>query len=71
MADKIKATITVVRREGFLGFWSARRFFAQGQSLVELTAEEKRSIEADSALGLPIALAEGWPKTEAKADPKK
>jgi hypothetical protein len=66
MSDKIKATVTVVRREGFQGFWAAQRFVPHGQSFVEVTPEEKRSIEADGALGLPIAIVEGWPKSDAK-----
>lgn len=59
---KIKATVTVIPREGFSGFWAAQRFFANGQSQVEVTPEEKRSIEDDSKLGLPITIVEGWPK---------
>jgi hypothetical protein len=56
MADKIKATVTVVPREGFPGFWSAQRFFENGSHVVELTPEDKKLIETDAALGLPIAV---------------
>jgi hypothetical protein len=57
MADaKIRATVTVVPREGYSGFWSCQRFFANGSHVVEITAEEKRSIDADARLGLPIAV---------------
>lgn len=64
MADKIKVTVTVPKREGFSGFWAAQRFFASGTTKAEITPEEKRAIEADQAIGLPIAISDGWPKDE-------
>lgn len=59
---KTKATVMVVAREGFNGFWSAQRHFQNGLNLVELEAAEIAGIEADSKLGLPISVIEGWPK---------
>lgn len=64
MADKIKVTVIIPAREGFSGYWAAQRFFATGVNKAEVTPEEKRAIEADQALGLPIAISEGWPKDE-------
>jgi hypothetical protein len=68
MADKIKATVTVVAREGFPGFWSAQRFFENGSHVVELTPEEKKQLEIDAALGLPISV--GAAPAEEKAAKK-
>lgn len=65
-ADKFKVTVTIPRRDTFHGYWAAQRFFATGVNRVEVTAEEKKAIEADQARGLPIAIADGWPKDEPK-----
>jgi hypothetical protein len=62
MSDTSKATVTVVAREGFNGFWSAGKHFSPGENLVELTASEQAAVEADAALGLPISVVAGWPE---------
>jgi hypothetical protein len=68
MAEKIRATVTVVARESYPGFWSAQRFFENGSHVVELTPEEKKQLEIDAALGLPISV--GAAPAEEKAAKK-
>lgn len=49
MAKMVRVQVSVPKREGFPGFWSAKKFLPNGNSELMVTEDEAAELQKDAA----------------------